>query len=72
MAAQLIAMGKKPSLRLMAKLLGVAPSTIKRWFPNGDFIKQAERISHWFDEAGHRVRSNKLPSHKDPKKGVAS
>jgi hypothetical protein len=66
-AARLIAMGEKPSLRLIGKLLGVEASTIQRWFPNGDFLKRAERRSHWFDETG-QFTDDKIRPRKNPKK----
>jgi hypothetical protein len=52
LAGQLLAQGVKPSFRLLARLLEVAPSTVKRWFPDGDFEKQVLRASELFDEKG--------------------
>jgi hypothetical protein len=49
---QLQARGKKPSFRMLARILNVAPSTVKRWFPKGDFAEEIERVSGWFDEDG--------------------
>ncbi len=49
---QLLARGIKPSFRMLAKALDVAPSTVKRWFPNGEFMQEVERRSAWFDEHG--------------------
>lgn len=49
---QLQARGIKPSFRMLAGILNVAPSTVKRWFPNGDFKEEVERVSGWFDEEG--------------------
>ena len=50
--AQLHAQGIEPSFRMLAKALGVAPSTVKRWFPSGEFNAEVERISAWFDKDG--------------------
>jgi hypothetical protein len=49
---QLQARGIKPSFRMLAGILKVAPSTVKRWFPNGEFMQEVGRISTWFDEDG--------------------
>jgi hypothetical protein len=49
---QLLARGITPSFRMISELFGVAPSTVKRWFPDGDFLAEAQRRSAWFDEQG--------------------
>jgi hypothetical protein len=49
---QLQAQGIKPSFRMLAGILNVAPSTVKRWFPHGEFAEEVERVSRWFDEDG--------------------
>jgi hypothetical protein len=49
---QLQARGIKPSFRMLAKALKVAPSTVKRWFPKGDFNTEVEHVAGWFDENG--------------------
>jgi len=49
---QLLARGITPSFRKLASTLDVAPSTVKRWFPNGEFLDEVERISAWYDEHG--------------------
>lgn len=49
---QLLARGITPSFRMLADALGVAPSTVKRWFPNGEFLEEVERISAWYDKHG--------------------
>jgi hypothetical protein len=41
-AAHFLEKGKTPSLRSIARILGVAPSTISRMFPDNSFIAQAE------------------------------
>lgn len=49
---QLKARGIKPSFRMLAGALNVSPSTVMRWFPDGDFEKEIERVATWFDENG--------------------
>lgn len=49
---QLKAKGIKPSFRMLAKFLDVSPSTVMRWFPDGDFEEEIERVATWFDENG--------------------
>jgi hypothetical protein len=50
--AQMIAKGIKPSFRLVADVLRVHPTTVLRWFPQGDFLKQVESFAHFFDANG--------------------
>jgi hypothetical protein len=59
---QLIARGESASLTRVAEILGIAPSTVHRWFPEKDFSQQAEAASHWFDEQG-RPRVSSAGSH---------
>ena len=49
---RLMAQGVTPTFRLLGRLLGVAPSTVKRWFPKGDFVCEVRRVSSWFDKQG--------------------
>ncbi len=42
LAVKLKEAGLTPSIRKIAKHLGVAPSTVSRWFPDGDFEKEIE------------------------------
>lgn len=49
---QLKARGIKPSFRMLAGVLNVSPSTVMRWFPDGDFEEEIERVATWFDENG--------------------
>ena len=58
--AQLKAQGMKPSFRVLARILQVSPSTVMRWFPDGDFEEEIERVARWFDEDG-QVRDFKRP-----------
>ena len=51
-AGQLVAMGRKPSIRQLARAMSVAPSTVKRWFGPGELEREIEIYRHWFDEDG--------------------
>jgi hypothetical protein len=50
--AQLMATGQKPSFRSLAKIMRVAPSTVKRWFPKGEFEEEIKTVATWFDKSG--------------------
>jgi hypothetical protein len=56
---QLMARGVTPTFRLLGRILGVAPSTVKRWFPEGNFIDEVRRISSWFDKDGRPIDFSK-------------
>lgn len=43
-AAQLLAAGKKPTYRNIARAFGVQASSVMRWFPDGDLRTEAERL----------------------------
>ena len=49
---RLMAQGVTPTFRLLGRILGVAPSTVKRWFPKGDFVSEVSSISSSFDKHG--------------------
>lgn len=49
---QLKAQGIDPSFRMLARLLKVSPTTVMRWFPDGEFDEEIARVSTWFDENG--------------------
>lgn len=49
---QLKAQGIEPSFRMIAKALDVSPTTVMRWFPNGEFEDEISKVSTWFDENG--------------------
>lgn len=59
-AGQLKAQGIKPTFRLLGKIFGVAPSTVKRWFAPGEVEREAERWSRLFDEKGNSIPLSKL------------
>lgn len=37
---------------MLAGILNVSPSTVMRWFPDGDFEQEVERVATWFDDNG--------------------
>jgi hypothetical protein len=63
---QLKAQGMKPTLKILGNILGVAPSTVKRWFEKGELEREIERWSRFFDEDG-----NMLPLDKVKQRSVA-
>jgi len=52
MGGSLKAQGIKPSLRLIAKLMRVNPTTVMRWFDQGEFERQVDRYATWFNPDG--------------------
>jgi len=40
--------GVQPTVRKIAEIMGVQPSTVSRWFPNGDFLEQVENFEKSF------------------------
>jgi len=42
--------GVQPTIRKVATTLKVQPSTVSRWFPDGDFLKQVEGFGRSFKE----------------------
>jgi len=51
-AGQMLARGEKPSIRQLARLLGLEASSVSRWFSEGEFEREAQRYQSWFDENG--------------------
>lgn len=51
-AGQLKAQGITPTFKLVGKLMGVAASTVMRWFKPGEFEQEAENWSRLCDETG--------------------
>jgi hypothetical protein len=49
---QLKARGITPTFKMLAKVLGVAPSTVKRWFQPGEFERQTDYWARQFGENG--------------------
>jgi DNA-binding transcriptional regulator YhcF (GntR family) len=54
-AGQLVAMGRKPSIRALARAMRVAPSTVQRWFKPGELEREIEVYRHWFDKDGEFI-----------------
>lgn len=53
-AGRLRAQGKAVSFRAVARMMGVQPSTVKRWFTSETEFKAAgDRLSRFFDADGH-------------------
>ena len=44
-AAQLLNQGKTPTYRNIGRILEVQASTVMRWFPDGDFVAEAEKTA---------------------------
>lgn len=57
---QLLARGKVVSIRKIAKIMEVEPSTVLRWFPNDSFDDEIEKMSRLFDENGDVIAFDKL------------
>lgn len=51
-AASLKAQGLDHSLRRVAEILKISPSTLSRWFEPGEFEIETEKLSHLFDRNG--------------------
>jgi hypothetical protein len=51
-AGQLKARGITPTFKLVGASLGVAPSTVMRWFEPGEFDQEADKWSRLCDETG--------------------
>lgn len=60
LGARMMAMGQVPTFRSLGKALGVAPSTVKRWFPHGNFTSWVQVMSYLFDKQGKRKSLKKL------------
>jgi hypothetical protein len=43
-ALELASKGKTPSVRAIAKVMNVSPSTVMRWFPDSDILKRAKEL----------------------------
>lgn len=49
---QMLAQGRSPSIRGVAELLGLSPSTVSRWFETGEFGSECREVSVLFDSDG--------------------
>lgn len=45
---QLRRRGEQPTIRKIAEIMGVQPSTVSRWFTDGDYLEQVERLEKSF------------------------
>lgn len=54
-AGQLKAQGIKPTYKILGKLMGVAPSTVKRWFEPEEFERETDLYASWFDSDGKMI-----------------
>jgi hypothetical protein len=59
-AGELKARGIAPTFRIIGQALGVAPSTVKRWFEPGEFEEASDRWSKFFDEDGKMLPLSKI------------
>lgn len=48
LAMQMKRRGEIPTIRRLAETMNVQPSTVSRWFPNGDFLEQVELFTKKF------------------------
>jgi len=51
--AQLKARGTEPTLRTLAEIMKVSPSTISRWFAENDLLDQVNLFAVGFDAEGN-------------------
>lgn len=58
---QLKAQGEVVSIRKIAEILDIAPSTISRWYPDNTFQEEVDQIATYFDADG-KIRLFKSPS----------
>ncbi|QGZ94968.1 hypothetical protein [Terricaulis silvestris] len=64
--AQLKARGIEPTVRKIAELLEVAPSTVTRWYPNNaELQEEIDRLSRLFDSNGS-FHISRLSTKKEP------
>lgn len=52
-AGQLMARGTVPTFKMIGDALGVAPSTVKRWFGPGEFEQARDHYAKFFDKDGN-------------------
>ena len=53
--AQLKAQGQEPSYRRIAMILRVSPTTVMRWFPDGEFSAAVAKWGDCFNESGNFI-----------------
>lgn len=54
---QLRRRGAQPTICRVADKLGVQPSTVSRWFPDGDFLERVEEFSQPFEKTKRKFGS---------------
>jgi hypothetical protein len=54
-AGQLKAQGINPTYKMLGKILGVAPSTVKRWYSPDEFQRETNTYAEWFDAKGNLI-----------------
>lgn len=59
-AGQLMAQGVVPTFKILGQALGVAPSTVMRWFEPGELEEARDRWAKRFDENGNPLPLNRL------------
>ncbi|RYF38158.1 MAG: hypothetical protein EOO38_25215 [Cytophagaceae bacterium] len=59
-AGQLMARGINPTFKIIGKTLGVAPSTVKRWFGPGEFEKARDSWASLCDKDGKLLPLNRI------------
>ncbi len=57
LGVQLAEKGEEPSIRNVAQVLGVQPSTVSRWFPEGVFREEVDRMRSRLGAFGLRGRN---------------
>ncbi len=55
LAGQLMAQGVVPTFKVLGNALGVAPSTVKRWFGPGELERERDVYARWFDKDGNLI-----------------
>jgi hypothetical protein len=57
---QLKARGITPTFKMLGKIFGVAPSTVKRWFAPGEFERETDHWSRLCDKDGKLIPLEKF------------
>lgn len=60
LAGQLMAQGIVPTFKMLGRVLGVAPSTVMRWFEPGELEQARERWAQVFGKDGKPLPINQL------------
>jgi len=57
---QLRAQGVTPTFKLLGDVFGVEASTVKRWFEPGEYQRETDHWSHFFDKTGKPLPIDKV------------